>query len=326
MTKSYKQLTYEQRCQIYALKKSGFSQRQIAKSIEVDQSTISRELARNSGWRGYRYKQAQDKAEERRREAIKPTKMLPSTIEVIEVKLRLQWSPEQISGWLLETEELLISHETIYKHIWADKQSGGDLYRNLRRQGKKYERRRNGKSARGQIKDRVSIDERPEIVDAKSRIGDWEIDTMIGKGHSGALVTIVERVTNFTLAAQVNSKSADNVTEATIALLKPIKDQVHTITADNGKEFASHDQISRALDANVYFAHPYSSWERGLNENTNGLLRQYFPKQTDLKKISQKEVEQVVINLNTRPRKGLGFKTPLELMSKYWETQVAQVL
>ena len=326
MTKSYKQLTYEQRCQIYALKKSGFSQRQIAKSIEVDQSTISRELARNSGWRGYRYKQAQDKAEERRREAIKPTKMLPSTIEVIEVKLRLQWSPEQISGWLLETEELLISHETIYKHIWADKQSGGDLYRNLRRQGKKYERRRNGKSARGQIKDRVSIDERPEIVDAKSRIGDWEIDTMIGKGHSGALVTIVERVTNFTLAAQVNSKSADNVTEATIALLKPIKDQVHTITADNGKEFASHDQISRALDANVYFAHPYSSWERGLNENTNGLLRQYFPKQTDLKKISQKEVEQVVINLNTRPRKGLGFKTPLELMSKYRETQVAQVL
>ena len=326
MTKSYKQLTYEQRCQIYALKKSGFSQRQIAKSIEVDQSTISRELARNSGWRGYRYKQAQDKAEERRREAIKPTKMLPSTIEVIEVKLRLQWSPEQISGWLLETEELLISHETIYKHIWADKQSGGDLYRNLRRQGKKYERRRNGKSARGQIKDRVSIDERPEIVDAKSRIGDWEIDTMIGKGHSGALVTIVERVTNFALAAQVNSKGADNVTEATIALLKPIKDQVHTITADNGKEFASHDQISRALDANVYFAHPYSSWERGLNENTNGLLRQYFPKQTDLKKISQKEVEQVVINLNTRPRKGLGFKTPLELMSKYRETQVAQVL
>lgn len=323
MTKSYNQLTYEQRCQIYALKKSGFSQRQIAKNVEVNQSTISRELARNSGGKGYRYKQAQDKAERRRREAIKPTKMLLSTIELIEAKLRLQWSPEQISGWLLETEELLISHETIYKHIWADKQLGGDLYKHLRRQGKKYEKRRNGKSTRGQIKDRVSIDERPEIVDEKTRIGDWEIDTMIGKNHSGALVTLVERVTNFTLAAQVNSKSADDVTAATIALLKPIKDQVHTITADNGKEFSFHNQISQALDADVYFAHPYSSWERGLNENTNGLLRQYFPKQTDLKNVSQEEVDQAVAKLNARPRKGLNFKTPLELMSEYWETQAA---
>jgi len=323
MTKSYNQLTYEQRCQIYALKKSGFSQRQIAKNIEVNQSTISRELARNSGGKGYRYKQAQDKAERRRREAIKPTKMLLSTIELIEAKLRLQWSPEQISGWLLETEELLISHETIYKHIWADKQLGGDLYKHLRRQGKKYEKRRNGKSTRGQIKDRVSIDERPEIVDEKTRIGDWEIDTMIGKNHSGALVTLVERVTNFTLAAQVNSKSADDVTAATIALLKPIKDQVHTITADNGKEFSFHNQISQALDADVYFAHPYSSWERGLNENTNGLLRQYFPKKTDLKNVSQEEVDQAVAKLNARPRKGLDFKTPLELMSEYWETQAA---
>jgi IS30 family transposase len=179
----------------------------------------------------------------------------------------MEWSPEQISGWLLVEREELISHESIYLHVWADKQAGGDLYTCLRRQGKKYDKRRNGKSTRGQIKNRVSIDERPGVVDDKSRIGDWEIDTVIGKAHRGALVTIVERVTNFTVSAQVNSKSAADVTRATIALLRPLKDVVHTITADNGKEFAYHEKISKVLSAEVYFAHPYSSWERGLNEN-----------------------------------------------------------
>ena len=139
---------------------------------------------------------------------------------------------------------------------------------------------------------------------------------MIGKGHSGALVTVVERVTNFTVAAQVDSKSAADVTRATIELLTPFQSVVHTITADNGKEFAYHDQITKALDAEVYFAHPYSSWERGLNENTNGLLRQYFPKETDLKKVSQDQVDCAVIKLNTRPRKGLDFKMPKQLMER----------
>ncbi len=146
--------------------------------------------------------------------------------------------------WTLKSK---LSHETIYKHIWADKQAGGDLYKHLRRQGKKYDKRRNGKSARGQIKVRVSIDKRPRIVEYKKRIGDWEIDTVIGKGHSGALVTVMERVSNFTLAAHVNSKIAKEVTKATIALLTPLKDRVHTITADNDKEFAYHEQISESL-------------------------------------------------------------------------------
>jgi len=317
MTKSYNQLTYEQRCQIYTLKKRGDSQRTIAKEIGVSQSTISRELLRNSGDRGYRYKQAHSKASRRREEAVAPSKMTVEMVERIESKIRKEWSPEQISGWLLETEEELISHETIYRHIWSDKQSGGDLYTHLRRQGKAYDKRRNGKSTRGQIKGRVSIDERPAVVDEKSRVGDWEIDTVIGKGHQGALVTIVERVTNFTLAAQVTSKRAEEVTKATIELLRPYQERVYTITADNGKEFAYHDEIGKALDAKVYFAHPYSSWERGLNENTNGLIRQYFPKATNLKEVSQTQVDKVVERLNTRPRKGLGFKTPSELMDSY---------
>ncbi len=312
----YQQLSYEQRCQISVLNKSNHSQRQMAELVEVSQSTISRELARNTGDRGYRHKQAQSKSIQRRKSVCKVTTMTNEMITIVESKLRIEWSPEQISGWLLKKGEL-ISHECIYLHVWQDKRTGGDLYTHLRRQGKKYDKRRNGKSTRGQIKNRISIDDRPIIVDAKSRIGDWEIDTVIGKGHSGALVTIVERVTKFTVSMQVMSKCAADVTKATIALLKPYKALVHTITADNGKEFAYHEKISKALDTEVYFAHPYSSWERGLNENTNGLLRQYFPKITNFKIVTQKEVKHAVNRLNTRPRKALNFRTPYDLMSEY---------
>lgn len=316
MKSNYQQLTYAQRCQIEVLKKS-FSQRKIADAIGVNQSTISRELARNTGQKGYRHNQAQQKTNQRRQETIKPLKMTPSIVELIESKLREEWSPEQISGRFLNEKELLISHETIYSHIWEDKKAGGDLYTHLRRQGKKYDKRRNGKSTRGQIKNRVSIDERPQIVDDKSRIGDWEIDTMIGKGHSGAVVTVVERSTNFTVSKEVNSKCAEDVTQATIDLLKPYEAAVHTITADNGKEFAYHEKISEALTTDVYFAHPYSSWERGLNENTNGLLRQYLPKETDFKKVTSNQVQEAVNKLNSRPRKNLDFKTPEELMNAH---------
>lgn len=311
------QLTYEQRCQIYALIKSDFSQRKIAEIINVNQSTISRELKRNTGERGYRYKQAQKLSVDRRRNACKPSKMTNELISIIEAKIRLEWSPEQISNWLLKKDTTLISHESIYIHIWKDKRAGGDLYKHLRRVGKKYDKRRNGKSTRGHIKNRISIDERPAIVDLKSRVGDWEIDTIIGKGHSGALVTIVERKTKFTVAAQVKSKSAKDVTAATIRLLKPYKELVHTITAENGKEFSGHEEISEALNANVYFAHPYSSWERGLNENTNGLIRQYFPKVTDFKTVQQQEVDCVIKKINTRPRKILNFEIPYDLMREY---------
>ena len=241
--------------------------------------------------------------------------MLPALVAVVESKLRLAWSPEQIVGWLRLERKQLVSHESIYLHVWRDKRSGGDLYLNLRQQGKKYDKRRNGKSTRGQIINRACIDERSRVVDDKSRVGDWEIDTVIGKGHSGALVTIVERKMKFTVSAQVMSKSAVDVTAATIRLLLPYKDLVHTMTADNGKEFAYHEKISKALNAKVYFAHPYSSWERGLNENTNGLLRQYFPKSTDFKLVTQDEVNAAVKRPNERPRKLLNYKTPTQLMN-----------
>ena len=278
MMRTYQQLIYEQRCQISAFKKSDFSQREIAKMLGVSQSTISRELRRNRGQRGYRHEQAQEKSESCRVAAKLPTKMLPDLIDLINGKLRIKRCPEQISGWFQADQKRSMIHESIYQHVWFDQQCGGDLYLHLRQQGKKYDRRRHGKSTRGQIKNRVSIDERPGIVDEKSRVGDWKVDTFISKGYSGALVSIAERVTKLTVSAELNSTSTVDVTQATIKRLRPFKGIVLTITADTGKEFAYHEKITKALGAQVYFAHPYSSWERGLNENTNGLLRQYFPK------------------------------------------------
>jgi transposase, IS30 family len=315
--RTYKQLTYEQRCQIEALKKSGISQQAIATLIKVSQSSISRELSRNTGERGYRHNQAQQKSIERRQSTVKPHKMTAELVDEIEDKVWQKWSPEQISGWLLMNQGVCISHESIYRHIWADKKAGGDLYKNLRRHARKYKARgSNGKTRSGQIRNRVSIDDRPASVDEKSVVGDWEIDTVIGKNHSGALVTIVERVTLFTVSKRVNSKRAEEVTAATITLLAPFKSLVNTITSDNGKEFAYHEQIAESLDCDFYFAHPYRSWERGLNENTNGLLRQYFPKSTDFKTVSAKAVAESVEQLNDRPRKTLAFKTPADLMQE----------
>lgn len=312
---SYKQLTYEQRCQIEVLKRSGFSQKSIGHAVGVSQSAISRELSRNQGQRGYRHRQAHIMATGRREAAVSATKMKPWLLAVIDVKLSLHWSPEQISGWLLEDRGLCISHESIYRYVWADKKRGGALHTYLRRRGKRYQwRGSNGKTSRGQIKNRVSIDERPSIVDTKRQVGHWEIDTVIGKGHSGVLVTIVERVTKFTLSCRAMSKSAAHVTAATIRLLAPFKASVRSITADNGKEFAYHEQIAKSLNCDVYFAHPYCSWERGLNENTNGLLRQDFPKSTNFKQVTDIEVKRVVKRLNDRPRKLLAFKTPVYLM------------
>ena len=316
--KTYKQLTYEQRCQIYALSKTGMSQNKIAKQLKVSQSTISREFSRNTGKRGYRFKQAQTSTDTRRLVARKAIKMTTALIALIESKLIIKWSPEQVSGWLREDQSIDISYETIYQHIWSDKKSGGHLFQHLRRKGKAYQSRSKDKQAgRGFIKNRISIDERPHVVDDKSRMGDWEIDLVIGKGHSGALVTIVERKTSFTVSTRVDDKSAKTVTAATIALLAPFKGAVLTITADNGKEFAYHEKMTESLKCDVYFADTYCSWQRGLNENTNGLLRQYWPKSTDFKKVSQSAVQDVIVNLNDRPRKKLNYKTPAKLMAEH---------
>ena len=308
----YTQLTQEERYQIYALLKAGHSQTEIAMILNRHKSTISREIQRNTGLRGYRPQQAQRLTDERKATKAQPRISDNVWADVIRL-LRQDWSPEQISLWLKAEYDITISHEWIYQYILHDKLSGGNLYRHLRCQ--KQRRKRYGSySRRGQLIDRVSIDERPSIVDQRQRIGDWELDTIIGKGHQQAIVSLTERKSRYTLIRKVKRKTAESVSDAIIHLLKPLAHHVKTLTSDNGKEFANHKIIAKALNADFYFAHPYASWQRGLNENTNGLIRQYFPKNRDFTTITQKQINQVMDKLNNRPRKCLGIKTPNQVL------------
>jgi IS30 family transposase len=313
MPKGYHHLTYDQRCQIYILKERGDTPTAIAKALGVHRCSISRELTRNTGQRGYRYKQAHRKALERRLEVLQSNqKMTPELISIIEEKLRLQWSPVQISGWLKRLGKP-ISHETIYKYIWADKRRGGHLYKELRHRGKKYNKRSKGTAGRGCIPNRIDIEERPSIVEEKSRLGDWELDTIIGAGQSGAIVSMVERASKLTKLVKISHKTAEEVEQALLQRLKPVQEFVYTLTADNGKEFANHERVGLSLEAGFYFAKPYHSWERGLNEHTNGLVRQYLPKGQRFDDLSPEGLEKIEILLNNRPRKVLNFETPREV-------------
>jgi IS30 family transposase len=308
--RTYTQLTQEQRYQIYALLKMGHNRTEIASVVGVHKSTVSREWKRNHGQRGYRPKQAHALAVSRRRKA--KLRILPEIWALIEGLIRRDWSPEQVSGRLESEHNIRVSHEWIYQHILADKRVGGDLYRHLRCQ-KRRRKRYGSYDRRGILPNRVSIDERPEVVDSRERLGDWEVDTIIGKGRQPALVTLTERKSRLTLLRKVERKTAEAVAAAVVTLLMPWKAKTHTLTSDNGKEFALHQIIAKLIEADYFFAHPYAAWERGANENMNGLLRQYFPKKRDLETVSDDEIEFVMCNLNNRPRKTLAYNTPFEV-------------
>jgi len=308
----YHQLTQEERYQIYALKKAGLSNIEIAKELKRDKSTVGRELQRNRGQKGYRPKQAEVFAKEREK-SRKRSCLREETIAYIKEKIELKWSPEQISGRMKLEGIFSVSHETIYKYLLQDKKEGGQLYLNLRHKNKRYKKRYGSSDKRGQIPNKRSIEDRPSIVEDKTRVGDVEIDLVIGKHHKQAIVTVVDRKSKFTLIQKVSSKKAIEVKEALISMMRPFKDKIHTITADNGKEFSKHEAIAKALESDFFFCHPYSSWERGLNENTNGLIRQFFPKGSEFTHITQAQILEVQNNLNYRPRKTLGFKTPYEV-------------
>lgn len=304
---TYTHLAQEERYQIYALKKAGHTQQEIAEVLERSPSTISRELARNCGRRGYRPKQAHALA--MGRQATNARRVDDAAWQFAQDRLMEQWSPEQISG------HAAISPETVYQRVYADKRAGGLLWKHLRCQ--KQRKKRYGKTdRRGIIPNRQSIDLRPAIVEARSRIGDWEADTIIGKNHKQAIVSLVERKTGFLLIRKVERKTAQAVSQAITVLLKPHHRRVATITSDNGREFAGHEEISQQLRADFYFAHAYASWERGTNENTNGLIRQYFPKNRDFTTITQQEIDVAMERLNNRPRKRLGFLTPNQVFFK----------
>ncbi|WP_420745769.1 IS30 family transposase [Photobacterium damselae] len=303
---SYQQLTEGQRYQIFTLLAEGYSQSAIAKRVSVHRSTICRELKRNSDDSRYRPDRANTLSVQRHSQASK-YRISQDTIWFVEMVLGWDWSPEQISA-IAKRIDLPVSPEWIYQHIARNKAQGGLLYKHLRQGHKRY--RRGKHTVRKPIVNSVSIDERPAIVDTRERLGDWEADTVLGKQGTGVLVTLTERKSKLYLVKRVHSKEADVVKDAIIEMLMPYKAHVHMITFDNGGEFAGHEGIAAALDAKAYFAHPYSSWERGLNENFNGLLRQYIPKGTDLRQVSDEYIEQAQTRINLRPRKCLEFRQP----------------
>lgn len=305
----YSQLTFEQRYQIYTMLNLSQTQSAIAEFLGVNKSTISRELSRNTGGRGYRPIQAHRFALERRDEKVR-TRISDEDWLRVEQLIEEDWSPQQISLWLAaQAQEPSISHESIYQYIYWDKSCGGELHTHLRCQ-KKRKKRYGRYDRRGSLVNQVSIDDRPAVVDERLREGDWEVDTIIGKNHKQAIVSITERTLRLTYLEKVETKDAKSVAAAIVKRLRRSDLPVLTITADNGREFGLHEKIAHKLNADFYFAHPYCSWERGANENSNGLVRQYLPKGTDFTTVTQSDLRRIERRLNNRPRLCLDMQTP----------------
>jgi transposase, IS30 family len=317
-------VTVEQRYTIGVMLQQNYKQIDIANAIGKDKSVVSREIKRNCDNRNgeYRSNLAQRKRDSRQKERKRSKKLTDEVAIIIKEKLEEKWSPEQITNRCKQQGIDMVSHESIYQFIKEDKDQGGVLHKNMRRK-KKYRNRIKIKESRGKIKDQKSIKERPLVVDEKTRFGDLEIDLIIGENHKGALITMNDRKSGYAKIKLIKSKNAKQVARAIVKELKPLKQYLHTITSDNGKEFAEHKYISEKLGIDYYFAEPYSSWQRGANENFNGLVRQYFPKKTSFEELTWREVKNVERKLNQRPRKRLGFNTPEEEI--YLLTKVAFV-
>jgi len=313
MPKGYRHPTCAERCRIEASKGSGFSRGEIARHPGRDRSTIHREIGRNGGGRGYRHEWAQGMAEARRKAASSvPRRFTPERWAEVEEKLREGWSPERIGG-RFRLEGRPVGRQRIYERVRADRKAGGDLWRTLRRRGRKPNWKGGRHSGRGHIPDRVDISERPAVVDEKGRLGDREVDTITGKAHGGALVSLVDRAAKCTLLGRVDGKTAELVGSKMIVLLDGAP-EIHTITSDNGKEFAGHTHVAKAHDAEFHFAGPCHSRERGLNEHADGLVREHFPKGTDFRLVSDAEVRKAQDRLNARPGRALGYRTPTEAL------------
>ena len=331
---SYTQLTQRQRYQIELYRNEfQLSQAEIARRLGVSPSTISRELRRNSRpRRGYQAERAHQEAQARRRR--KARRRIPEALwRQVEVLLRQRWSPQQISQWLRKEGRPSVSHERIYQWILADKRRGGDLYLCLRQSRRRRRKRYGSTSAPAPISGRVPIEQRPAVVERRSRLGDWEADTLVGRGGSGALVSLTERRSRLVRLARVARRKADGVARQVITLLQPLAEQVLTLTSDNGGEFAQHRRIAQTLGADFYFARPYAAWQRGSNENANGLIRQYFPKSRRFDTLTEAELQLAVQQLNDRPRHCLEWRTPNEVFFgpdssevKAWRARLQRIL
>ena len=309
----YRHLIQEERYQISALRDAGWSLGAIASKLGRHASSISRELNRNRVFDTYQPQVAGLLATARSQKSAANARRVPAAAwQFAREKLAETWSPQQIAGHQSVEHLPRISHESIYQRIYEDKRVGGSLHLALRI----HKQRRGVRERRGTIPNQISIDQRPAIVDGRRRYGDWEADLVIGARHSQALVTLNERKSRYALITRVPSKHAAGVSQAIIGQLKPFAHMVHTLTTDNGKEFAQHERVAAELKLGYYFAHPYAAWERGANENLNGLLRQFFPKHRRLEEVSDQEIALAQHRLNHRPRKCLGYKTPHQVFWK----------
>ena len=315
---SYKQLTQQQRYQLYRMIPMDLKQKEVAQILGVSASTVSRELRRNTGKRGGYLKQAHQLAQQRRFKT--QARISPSDWEVVTKYLKRDFSPEQVSHWLKRKNILQISPQWIYQYIHSTDTRQRLFQQHLR--CKKKNRKRYGGIRKNQsIKERISITERPEMINNRERYGDWEVDTVIGKQGGKVLVTLVERKSKLSLIGLANNKTSVAVKNTLLKLLNALSSSVHSLTYDNGPEFAEHKVIDRALNSQAYFARPYCSGDRGLSENTNGLIRQYLPKQMSFDDLSEKALVWIMQRLNNRPRKTLNFRTPNELF--YGQTKIA---
>ena len=316
--KNYSQLTLAQRYELERLLSNNLSKSEIAIELDVNPSSIYRELKRNSDHRDNRYyaSLAQRKAEMRHTNKAKRVLFTPSIKQEVIELLKEDYSPEQIVGSLKKDNKASVSHERIYQFIWSDKKNKGHYYKHLRNRGKRYRKRGAKKDSRGLISNRIAISKRPKIVDKKSRLGDLEVDTIIGKNHKGAIVTINDRVSGMLKMEYVASREAKEVADVIINQLEDWKPFIKTITSDNGKEFADHQRIAEQLNIDFFFADPYHSWQRGANENLNGLIRQYLPKKTNFETIEKDYISEITEKLNRRPRKRFNFDNPVTIFAK----------
>lgn len=310
---SYRQLTSEERYMISALRKQGLNQSQIAANLDRHRSTICREFQRNCGRPGhYRPAEAVFMTSGRRSRSRRNQQFCAKQIGRVETLLYMQWSPEQISGFLRKEREFRISHETIYRHIWRDLRRGGTLHTQLRGARKKRRKRYGAYDSRGRLAGKRHISERPASIESRATLGHWEIDTVMGTGSKHCIVSLVERKSGYLLIGKLKARTQEQTSDRTIRLIRQHAARFKTITADNGTEFHGYESVERATDVPFYFATPHHSWERGTNENTNGLIRQYIPKGVSMTKLDQYQCNAIARQLNRRPRKRLGYRTPEE--------------
>ena len=314
MNENYHRLRAEDRKVIHNLRKGGSTQAAIAVAIGSTQGTVSKELSRNRGKSGYRPREATRMARDRARGKAPREKIITGQVKIeVEARLRLKHSPEQISGKLAKLG-VAVSHESIYRYVERDKADGGDLWKNLRINGKRRYRRRSKVGRGDKIRDRVDIDQRPDEVGARSRYGDWEADLIQGGAGSGFLLSVYERKSRVGKLYRLDGKNSSETAAGLVIILKEF--DVKTITYDNGLEFARHGFVNELLASDSYFCKPYSSWEKGGVENYNGLVRQYFLKGYDFSKITPERLEEVENEINERPRKILNYACPNDFLDE----------